>query len=43
MQLDLLYHHQDVQLPHLLQDVCVEDVLGNTIYTSSQMQKKVEF
>lgn len=43
MQLDLLYHHRDVQLPHLLQDIRVEDGLGKAIYTTPRVQKKVEF
>lgn len=43
MQLHLPYHHQDVQLPHLLQDVSVEDGLEKAIYTTLSVQKRLSF
>lgn len=43
MLLDLPYHDQDVQLPHPLQDACVENGLGKAVYTSPQVQKRLSF
>lgn len=43
MQLDLLYHDQDVQLPHPLQDACVEGGLGKAIYRTPRVQKRLSF